>query len=807
MRLLYYAVALALLAGAPRPTRGERQFFLRVDTVSTKGLKIPAGESAPDQFVLLKVDDISRAEYPSYLTNKRDHLYEWVSNIIDDVATGDALKFWMMDYQRDGEQTVGNTQCWGYQMGCGTALYRELSCQWMYEGYWAAEECRGKSAATCTASLPPAPATPPRYTWGQCLEDSDACDAVRAQMLRSYPKGFCGPHKYQNLGYAKVTLPTQASTWNVSKFGSRTRWGNLTTENVNVEGSVTYRLQFWASQCLKSEFLTEEGFCRSCQPGQRCNGVGQTPCAAGHFSTGGTDRCTACPAGTYQAYEGQPSCVPCEAGTYVDVAGQATCKPCQGGYWGGAPSTQRGAIAKTCSGPCEVGYFCPAGKSTKATENACHSQSEFCPAGSAQPTKVSTGHYAVGAGGGECGASPKSTCQTERRCEAGYYCSAGVRRECVGAAVYCPGGGDAALQCPAGNYTTGTGALQTGCARCPPGSKCDGATAVPCAAGTYALDGGATKCVEAEGCPTNQYLKGSGGASAGTCTECALTTATPKSECSQTTLILCTRLFNQRYPKPLLSDISGCQKCRSNCSAGEYVKGCTGKIEGTCTACAPCPHGKRRVGCSGVRAGTCADRGGLEMAAESLGMSVGVFVFFIVAIVCGALAALCFYGYRKRREHLAAEKKRAEWEGRTIELEGFQDAEKNMSMNPLWADSQDVQGMVKRVKTTAEMNLMIEHLAKENEKLKDEVRRIKIATQKGLGKQGSRSGAAFAKMSRRATTKKEFESQRAGGGRGRTSGGGPAAAATALPQRAMFSFGANNGTQPPPPPPPPRPGV
>ena len=240
-----------------------------------------------------------------------------------------------------------------------------------------------------------------------------------------------------------------------------------------------------------------------------------------------------------------------------------------------------------------------------------------------------------------------------------------------------------------------------------------------------------------------------------------------------------------------------------------FVAGCKGKFEGTCAACAACPHGQRRVGCAGVRAGTCADRGGLEMAAEGLGMSVGAFVFFIVAIVCSVLAALIYYGYRKRREHLEADKKRAEWEGRTIELEGFQDAEKNMSMNPIWAKSQDAKDVVKRIKTKEEMNRMIDYLMKENTQLKDDLRRVKIANQQGLGKEGSRSDVAFAKMSRRAT-KKEFQSQRAGGRGGAAGSGGGASAPlggganptpTPPPPSAVFSFNPTTSTPPPPPPP------
>lgn len=281
------------------------------------------------------------------------------------------------------------------------------------------------------------------------------------------------------------------------------------------------------------------------------------------------------------------------------------------------------------------------------------------------------------------------------------------------------------------------------------------------------------------------------GASAGACTECRLTTGNSKGKCSQTTLILCTDGFIPGG-RPLLEDISGCRPCRTNCTAGHYVAGCTGASAGTCAECPACPSGERRVGCAGLSGGTCTPRGGLELAAEALGMSEGEFVTFITVLIVLCFAAAAVYGYRKREEHKRSARSAKEWEGRTIELEGMAEAEANMSLNPIFADSTDLRAMQSRLKTKQEMNNMIDYLMKANDKLKEDLKRVKISAQQGANGAAGASSNAFSKMKKRGTTKKEFQGQRHGEG-------SAAAKAPFLPItfNPMFKHVSN----PPPPPP------
>lgn len=472
------------LAATPASVAASREFFLRVNTIETSGIKVPTLETAPDQLVLLLVDGVERAEYPSFVANLAAYNYDWTSNIIDGVSMGSTLKFWVQDYQQTTDTPDPSTmksKCWGYIMGCTTALYRELTCRWMYEGFWAGTQCADKSAATCTAALPSTSAYPDtastiysRYTWAQCEASYSQCQYVRTKMDGLNVDGFCGAHSMQNLGYAAVTMPTDAQGWDSTLFGNRTHWSDPQEGTVNLGGKVGYRVQLWATQCEDSEYLSIGGNCLTCRPGQMCNGVGQTACAAGSFSAAGASECTKCPAGSFQAYEGQAACAPCPAGTFAGAEGQTQCAPCAGGHYGGAPSGPTGFDADTCAGPCTAGYFCPAG-STSSAQHACGGADRYCPAGSANYRIPGEGEYTTP------GAGDAATRTAVATCPAGYKCVNGERQACGGVSEFCPGGGSTSVRCPAGNYTTGGADAnkRTGCAGCPAGSACDGAGPAP----------------------------------------------------------------------------------------------------------------------------------------------------------------------------------------------------------------------------------------------------------------------------------------------------------------------------------------
>jgi len=84
---------------------------------------------------------------------------------------------------------------------------------------------------------------------------------------------------------------------------------------------------------------------------------------------------------------------------------------------------REGLSSQTCSGPCDGGYYCPAG-STSTTELPCGSIDVFCPQGSDQPQPVYQGYYTVGL-------SP-ITCVAQEKCQPGSWCNRGIKRLCDG---------------------------------------------------------------------------------------------------------------------------------------------------------------------------------------------------------------------------------------------------------------------------------------------------------------------------------------------------------------------------------------
>ena len=247
------------------------------------------------------------------------------------------------------------------------------------------------------------------------------------------------------------------------------------------------------------QFLDAPFFCSGqCPAGYYCplNSTAPIPCPAGTYGAVpglGDAACSApCPLGSYcPAGSVQP--VPCPAGRFGDSIGlvDATCST---DCWLGGCNEQTNL--------CQAGYFCPKG-SISSTQLTCGGADRYCPAGSAAPVLVSDGYYTVG----PFPVENEFTRVDQLPCEAGFYCSGGVRYPCpagtfgafpglTGPACsgvcplghYCPEGSVNATRfaCPAGRYGGTVGLTDASCSGlcsagyyCPAGSI--SATQIECA--------------------------------------------------------------------------------------------------------------------------------------------------------------------------------------------------------------------------------------------------------------------------------------------------------------------------------------
>ena len=149
--------------------------------------------------------------------------------------------------------------------------------------------------------------------------------------------------------------------------------------------------------------------------------VAQVPCPAGHTCSAGLAR-------------------PCPPGRYSDAAG--------------------GEAREQCAGPCAAGFVCGPGSSSP-WQQPCGSSAHFCPEGASAPTPVAAGHYSTGSAPAlPALAAANATRTGQLQCQAGWWCSQGIARECS-----------------AGRYGSSPGLTQAGCSGpcapghfCPPGS-------------------------------------------------------------------------------------------------------------------------------------------------------------------------------------------------------------------------------------------------------------------------------------------------------------------------------------------------
>ena len=206
-------------------------------------------------------------------------------------------------------------------------------------------------------------------------------------------------------------------------------------------------------------------------------------CAANKWSAAGASSCTSCPTDyensgdTAASHANQSSCkITVDGGYYIGTAGDNSSNwdKCAGGTYKASHTVAYGSTSSCAT--CSAGYYCPEGASG---QTECGGNTKYSSSGASACSTVSTGYYTTG------GTTTTRTGQT--KCEAGNYCSGGVKTEC-GGGKYSAAGATSCSNITAGCY--GTSASSS----CP----------AVCGANTYS-NAGASSCTS---CPTDYKNSG-----------------------------------------------------------------------------------------------------------------------------------------------------------------------------------------------------------------------------------------------------------------------------------------------------------
>jgi hypothetical protein len=241
--------------------------------------------------------------------------------------------------------------------------------------------------------------------------------------------------------------------------------------------------------------------CNICGPGAYCDGYGLTDvrglCSPGFYCISGCNTSTPyalsirndtgigfgdiCPVGHYcPSGSGLPT--PCPPGRFNSHTGRTSpgeCDICSPGFFCAGLGNSKP------SGPCEAGYYCPAGStSSQEIESP---PGKFSLAIASVPSECLPGFYNSMFGQDSC-----------LPCPTGYYCpnSSLVTYEYTICPIghFCPPQSQFPQRCPIGTYSNDIGlSLQSQCLPCTPGSFCGSSglheVSGPCAAGYYCTIG------------------------------------------------------------------------------------------------------------------------------------------------------------------------------------------------------------------------------------------------------------------------------------------------------------------------------
>jgi len=342
----------------------------------------------------------------------------------------------------------------------------------------------------------------------------------------------------RSIGWVNLTLPSSfdGDAWTESKFGTERKDSEPYTVDVidskdgKKYGTCQFTIRLYAKKCLPGEYLTfgDSSSCFTCTEGSFCpNGYGAVSCYTNTFADTGASKCTSCPLGTV-AESGSSSCTDCAAGMYRSGA-ETNCQKCDAGSYGSGKDE-----FSTCAGPCDAGYFCRSG-STSRNEKECPPGS-WSAEGSSSCEKCAAGFFGTGAGTNE---------GCDGKCAAGYRCPVGssssMQLPCTqdDPEYFCPEGSSEAVPVSSGHYTfgsSGSEGTREAQAPCPAGFMCENGFKVPCPEGTYQDETGQFVCKTCPLCGDDSYRADCGGTSLGECQQCAITRENVDELCTQNSL-------------------------------------------------------------------------------------------------------------------------------------------------------------------------------------------------------------------------------------------------------------------------------
>ncbi|XP_077985306.1 uncharacterized protein LOC144439946 [Glandiceps talaboti] len=301
-------------------------------------------------------------------------------------------------------------------------------------------------------------------------------------------------------------------SWNAKPLplGNATDLSMCTCPNVDYTGN----------RCPPGYFCPEAStHALDCTPGWYCEdyelSLPTAECTAGYYCPGGNSRpdppTTECPVGHYCEL-GTAVPTACPNGTYSNTTRNtelANCLSCTPGMY------CEGEHLSEPTGPCDPGYYCPAGQSTKTPTLYECPQGFYCPQGSADPLICPRGEFQP--------EDREATCQP---CPTGFYCDPYEFGNVTGIIVpmdcipghYCPQGTEYAEQnkCEVGTFSNMTNlASQSECTNCTGGYYCDAAGLTEptgeCLAGYYCAERAETSAPTdgATGniCPLGRYCE------------------------------------------------------------------------------------------------------------------------------------------------------------------------------------------------------------------------------------------------------------------------------------------------------------
>eukprot|EP01135_Chromosphaera_perkinsii_P006890 Nk52_evm45s621 gene=Nk52_evmTU45s621 len=384
------------------------------------------------------------------------------------------------------------------------------------------------------------------------------------------------------------------------------------------------------------------------------------PCPTAHYCPTGSSAPLECVAGTYSPSTTASICQPCPAGYFCPVKSNqfltnncpqgyfcpqgtkaANESPCPEGSFGATTNLQSQAACTTCTagkfcqglantavdGPCQAGWYCPAGSKSATPSGKQCQPGHYCPEGSATQLPCDPGFYCQG------------TLQSVKtgQCTAGYFCSGGASTPAptdgttgniCPAGSYCPANSGAPTPCAVGKFISSTGSIASNqCVDCTAGSYCSTqGLANPtglCDAGYYCPKGQQLKnpptslCPQGHKCPVGSpaavrcsagtYQDESGQSSCKQCPEgffCDPTKAPvvlfSGSSCPAGHYCPAGTKFNHEFPCPIGTFSSSQNRVKSqdciSCSAGKFCSspGQTA-VSGPCDAGYYCTSGAKKA--------------------------------------------------------------------------------------------------------------------------------------------------------------------------------------------------------------------